>query len=59
MSIEDMAKAHLSSVQKAIADLEVQKTNVENEIVKLTEYLKAGLQELEDAQPKDSTVVKE
>ena len=59
MSIEEMAKAHLSSVQKAIADLEVQKTNVENEIVKLTEYLKAGLQELEDAQPKDSTVVKE
>jgi len=59
MSIEDMAKAHLSSVQKAIADLEVQKTNVENEIVKLTEYLKAGLQELENAQPKDSTVVKE
>ena len=46
MSIEDMAKAHLSSVQKAIADLEVQKTNVENEIVKLTEYLKSGLQEL-------------
>jgi len=58
MSIEDMAKAHLSSVQKAIIDLQTQKDNVENEIVKLTEYLKVGLQELE-SNTKDTPVVKE
>ncbi len=58
MSIEDMAKAHLSSVQKAIIDLQTQKDNVESEIVKLTEYLKVGLQELE-ATTEDAPVVKE
>jgi len=59
MSIEDMAKAHLSSVQKAIVDLQTQRENVDAEINKLTEYLKNGLQELEGAKTEDAPVVKE
>ena len=54
-----MAKAHLSSVQKAIVDLQTQRENVDAEINKLTEYLKNGLQELESAKTEDAPVVKE
>ena len=54
-----MAKAHLSSVQKAIVDLQTQRENVDAEINKLTEYLKNGLQELEGAKTEDAPVVKE
>lgn len=48
MSILEMAKAHLNSVQKAIVDLENQKHNIDQEINKLTEYLKQGMKELEN-----------
>lgn len=58
MSILDMAKSHLNSVQKAIVDLENQKHNIEQEINKLTEYLKQGLKELEN-DVKNVDVVKE
>jgi predicted nucleic acid-binding Zn-ribbon protein len=46
MSLEDMAKAHLSNVQKAIGDLEKQKENIQQEIDKLSEYFSKGLEEL-------------
>ena len=42
-----MAKAHLNSVQKAIVELDNQKSNVEQEIQKLSEYLSNGIKELE------------
>lgn len=53
MSIEEMAKAHLQTVQKAIVDLQNQRTNIEEEIKKLTEYLKNGLEQLESGQTED------
>ena len=46
MSLEDMAKAHLSNVQKAIGDLEKQKENIQQEIDKLSEYFSKGLEKL-------------
>lgn len=46
MSILEMAKAHMGSVQKAIVDLQNQKQNIEQEIQKLTEYLSQGLKEI-------------
>ena len=46
MSLEDMAKAHLANVQKAIGDLEKQKEKIQQEIDKLSEYFSKGLEEL-------------
>lgn len=48
MNIADMAKAHLEAVRNAISDLAVQKSKIENEIVKLTEYTKQGEQVITD-----------
>lgn len=45
-TLQDMANAHLSNVQKAIVDLESQKRNIEEEINKLTVYLNEGVEEL-------------
>mgnify|MGYP001197394838 FL=1 len=42
MSVEEMAQAHLNTVQQAIVDLEKQKATIENEILRLTEYLEQG-----------------
>lgn len=46
MSIQEMAKAHLFTVQQTIVQLEEKKRTIEDEIFKLTEYLKAGQNEL-------------
>lgn len=48
MNIVDMAKAHLEAVRNAISDLTTQKAKVENEIVRLTEYIKQGEQVITD-----------
>ena len=45
-TVQEMANAHLSNVQKAIADLESQKKNIEDEITKLSVYLNEGIEEL-------------
>ena len=42
MSIEEMAQAHLNTIQQAIAELENQKVTIDNEILRLTEYLEQG-----------------
>ncbi len=42
MSIEEMAQAHLNTIQQAIAELENQKVTIDNEILRLTEYLAKG-----------------
>lgn len=42
MSIEEMVNAHLNSVNQAILDLQNQKRAIENEILKLTDYLNQG-----------------
>tara|TARA_B100001778_G_scaffold263802_1_gene224534 strand:+ start:736 stop:918 length:183 start_codon:yes stop_codon:yes gene_type:complete len=55
VSLEEMSKAHLTQVQKTIVDLQNQQKNIEQEIVKLTDYLKSGLSTLE--QLEDNTVV--
>ena len=52
MSVIEMAKAHLGNVQKAIADLEQQKNNIDEEIRKLTKYLDDGIKEIEENSPK-------
>lgn len=57
ISLEEMSKAHLTQVQKTIVDLQSQQKNIEQEVVKLTDYLKSGLSTLE--QLEDNAVVKE
>lgn len=42
MTIEDMAKAHLDTVKKAVQDLMAQRDKIESEINKLKEYIKTG-----------------
>lgn len=39
MDLVDMAKAHIGNVQAALQDLQKQKQSVEQEIVKITNYL--------------------
>jgi hypothetical protein len=46
-TVKEMAEAHLGNVQKAIAELEQQKLNIDNEILKLKEYFEIGKQTLE------------
>ena len=47
MNVTELAEAHLVTVQRTINDLEGQKRNIDDEIAKLTEYLKQGAEELE------------
>lgn len=42
MNLTDMAKAHLGNVQAALGDLLKQKEKIEQEIARLSEYLKEG-----------------
>jgi|5B_taG_2_1085324.scaffolds.fasta_scaffold15026_5 IS30 family transposase len=42
MSIEQMAQAHLDSVQQAIVELNNQKQTIDKEIERLTDYLEKG-----------------
>lgn len=42
MTIEEMAKAHLENVKKALNDLLVQRQRIHEEIEKINEYLKQG-----------------
>lgn len=46
--ISDMVRAHLENVKSVLLDLEKQKQNIEQEIVKLTGYLQQGRMELND-----------
>tara|TARA_Y100000004_G_scaffold111760_1_gene125470 strand:+ start:118 stop:282 length:165 start_codon:yes stop_codon:yes gene_type:complete len=47
-TLHNMAQAHLGSVEKTISDLEQQKSAIELEISKLQEYLKQGLEVLNE-----------
>jgi plasmid maintenance system antidote protein VapI len=42
MTIEDMAKAHLETVRKAVNDLLAQKDKIDSEIARLKEYITTG-----------------
>jgi hypothetical protein len=42
MSVEEMAKAHLTTIKTAIDELNNQKQTIENEILRLTDYLEQG-----------------
>lgn len=44
--ISEMVRAHLENVKTVLLDLEKQKQNIEQEIVKLTDYLQRGRMEL-------------
>jgi anion-transporting ArsA/GET3 family ATPase len=55
MSVEEMAQAHLNTIQKTIVDLQNQRVTIENEIVRLTEYLQRGVALLEERQNLTST----
>ena len=43
MSVEEMAQAHLTTIKKAIDDLNNQKQTIEKEILRLTDYLEQGI----------------
>lgn len=55
MSVEEMAQAHLNTIQQAIVDFEKQKATIENEILRLTEYLEQGKTLLEQRSNLTST----
>lgn len=42
MTIEEMAKAHIETVKKAVQDLMLSKEKVETEIARLEQYIVAG-----------------
>ena len=42
MSVEEMAQAHLETIKKAIVELQNQKQAIEQEILRLTDYLQQG-----------------
>jgi hypothetical protein len=46
VSLQEMAEAHLTNVQKAIIDLQNQKSKIDEEIKRLTEYLQGGIEVL-------------
>jgi len=48
MTIEDMAKAHLDTVKKAVQDLILQKEKVDVEIKKLQQYITTGENVIKD-----------
>ena len=50
-----MAQAHLNTIQQAIVDFEKQKATIENEILRLTEYLEQGKTLLEQRSNLTST----
>lgn len=50
-----MAQAHLQNVQSVISDLVKQKESIEQEINKLSEYLKAGAETIEKFNSKHQT----
>ena len=45
-TVKEMAESHLGNVQKAIADLETQKNQIDDEIKKLQSYLAGGISTL-------------
>ena len=55
MSVEEIAQAHLNTIQQAIVDFEKQKATIENEILRLTEYLEQGKTLLEQRSNLTST----
>ena len=48
MSVREMAEAHLRNVQQQISDLQNQRSLIDADIQKLTEYLQQGVAELEN-----------
>ena len=48
MSVREMAEAHLRNVQQQISELQNQRSLVDADIQKLTEYLQQGVAELEN-----------
>ena len=55
MSVEEMAQAHLNTIQQPIVDIEKQIATIENEILRLTEYLEQGKTLLEQRSNLTST----
>jgi len=55
-TVEQMAEAHLQTVQKAIGDLQNQKSAIDQEISKLTEYLQRGVDELNKSRASSTKV---
>lgn len=46
VTIEEMASAHLLNVKREIQALNERKTAIDNELVKLTDYLREGSDEI-------------
>jgi len=49
LNVNQMAEAHLKTVEKTISDLEIQTQNIFQEIKKLKEYYEAGRKSLEES----------
>ena len=47
-NVQEMAQAHLVTVQRTIQDLENQKSNIEQELQKLSVYLQEGIETLNE-----------
>lgn len=52
VSLQEMAEAHLTNVQKAIMDLQNQRSKIDEEIRKLSDYLQNGVDVLKTEQQK-------
>lgn len=58
-TITQMAEAHLQTVQKAISDLNNQKSAIDQEINKLTDYLHKGIEELNKSKAQNDSLINE
>tara|TARA_B100002019_G_C21047032_1_gene487317 strand:- start:532 stop:714 length:183 start_codon:yes stop_codon:yes gene_type:complete len=56
-NVQEMAQAHLVTVQRTIQDLENQKANIEQELQKLSTYLQEGIEELNGTNASSGEVV--
>jgi predicted nucleic acid-binding Zn-ribbon protein len=56
-NVQEMAQAHLVTVQRTIQDLENQKANIEQELQKLSSYLQEGIEELNGTNASNGEVV--
>ena len=56
-NVQEMAQAHLVTIQRTIQDLENQKSNIEQELQKLSVYLQEGIETLNETNTSNGEVV--
>lgn len=58
-NVQEMAQAHLVTIQRTIQDLEGQKANIEQELQKLSVYLQEGIEVLNGTNASSGEAVEE